>query len=68
MSYLKSAGDEKEIERFVTELVDVKDIDTLREELTDYYISRYTDMSKDQAGRELLAEIMEAEDFTPTNE
>ena len=67
MSFLKSAGDEKEIERFVQELVDVKDIDTLREELSSYYIDRYLEMSGDQAGRETLAEIMEAEEFVPKN-
>ena len=67
MSFLKSAGDEKEIERFVKELVDVKDIDTLREELSDFYLDRYVEMSEDQAGRETLAEIMEAEEFVPQN-
>ena len=66
--FLNSATDEDEIERFVTELVDVKDIQTLREELSEYYLDRYLEMSRDQAGREMLAEIMEAEEFSPKKE
>ena len=56
---------ESQIEDFVTWLVDAKDIDTLRSELSEYYLDRYIEMSKTAEGRETLANIMEAEEFSP---
>jgi len=63
--FLNAAASEKQIEEFVTWLVDAKDIDTLRSELSEYYLDRYIELSKSQEGIETLANIMEAEEFSP---
>jgi len=55
---------EEEVEKFVEWLVKKKDIQTLREELEDYYLDHYLGLLNDQAGYEMLLEIMESKNYT----
>lgn len=65
MDLLEAAQNEEQIEKFVQELVDVKDIQSLRDDLSEILLNRYVEMSKSREGAETLAEIMEAEEFSP---